>query len=1337
MHPVDEPLSLNGFPAIDVWKGLDLQAENPGILHSEEIVSVHSGNGQLSLIFTHESGETKALTAWIIIDSLLLENIKRKIKDLERDPFKLVEILLDGVMHPVDVQAATHDSSPHYILVRIWKRTAVLGFKRIFPAADRKGSIIFWLNLSDNRLIGCDPLAKDVWGRRFEYKAHYAQSVPVLRPGLSDTIIFHSNGDVSLWTGLTQLISCSIAEYPRRQIIKGGIGQPLQKRRRVAVQQQLRFLSGIDFQTRSTLPPKLFSLQNNVGLMDMGQSSCFRIVCGPLATVANLYLQYLRMTLPAEAWEGFFVTFFGLRHSLLSHSVPVRDWDLVLSTVLYTGFGSSTTLSILDKVDGSTDESEWLEMWSNDCDLRSSDIKLNRATLFSKLRRLIISCDPYMQESAAFKGLLEHPEILHMVVVASQFFLEELKTNLLMKKYTDELAILLQRIATYFGWKDDSLSSQISRMFSAMKSRISGNSTVKLQASKPLPNLYENVPPELEAKKLTSIGVTEIPLLFNIPYLDIESLPINSLSAKVLKAYNNLELAKSPSEIQQCLSNFRESDIELMPESMSAGLRDAIEYSRCYPPRFSNLPLYELIGREDVYANEQTRVSSRIPRHCRDDFRLRDKVASLNRSLRFSGNDIFSCMFPDVSSDLVGFDAMERLGSLMFIESPSQINAYISMDMSPESIQVIQQESLHKLAYRIFASSLGKAIAFFQTSDMTLPEVLDIPSLVVSAIMPPLNTRVYLDPLGAPAELKDWPDFHNGISCALRLAIDKRELTSTWMSLNKPLEPTATYGGFLFGLGILGTLDQIENWRLLEYFSPAHDITLVGLLLGLSFSYRKREDIWLTKILSIHIPSLKPSNSNSMRMSFLLQSAGVIGIGLNYMGTCNSKYLEAMLSELMSSSSCNSVTDTDISTGYEIQSVCSGFALGMIALGNGRLHFGKSDIDVVEELVRLVLVRNSGIPSSHTSHHSPIGAIIALMLLFLKSNDKSIADSLHLPQTRHLLDYSRYDIILLKSLGRNLIMWDSIEVTDDWFSFQIPDYMKSLSISSSSAIRKGELLFEEEGTNYLSLESTRHAYLGILAGSCLSLGIKFAGTGCPRAFQAIMRKIRFVSKEIDLKNTSFNARSRRSVARLCHDVMITAAASILAGTGNAELFDYLECLLKTTYANASYGHHAACQLALGILFMGGGLYTFGTSNEAVLGLLFTLYPRFPASPSDNRTHLEALRYMWILAIESRCLITRDIDNRSIVNLPLQISCQLLDSSEYRRYASVNIRNEDTLILTSTPCILPRISTIREVVSDSLNYWGVSIESASLRTQAPFSPIVYYIKRKSPYRNTVF
>ena len=94
------------------------------------------------------------------------------------------------------------------------------------------------------------------------------------------------------------------------------------------------------------------------------------------------------------------------------------------------------------------------------------------------------------------------------------------------------------------------------------------------------------------------------------------------------------------------------------------------------------------------------------------------------------------------------------------------------------------------------------------------------------------------------------------------------------------------------------------------------------------------------------------------------------------------------------------------------------------------------------------------------------GATLALALMFLRTNNASVADRLqvspppptappimvsrctppisltrthtHLqvPETNFMLAYVRPDLVLLRVLARNLVMWDSIVASDAWIDSQ-------------------------------------------------------------------------------------------------------------------------------------------------------------------------------------------------------------------------------------------------------------------------------------------------------------
>ena len=59
-------------------------------------------------------------------------------------------------------------------------------------------------------------------------------------------------------------------------------------------------------------------------------------------------------------------------------------------------------------------------------------------------------------------------------------------------------------------------------------------------------------------------------------------------------------------------------------------------------------------------------------------------------------------------------------------------------------------------------------------------------------------------------------------------------------------------------------------------------------------------------------------------------------------------------------------------------------------------------------------------------------ATVALALMYLRTNNENIAACFKIPQSSFELDYVCPDFILLRVVGRAIIMWDSIEPSKEW-----------------------------------------------------------------------------------------------------------------------------------------------------------------------------------------------------------------------------------------------------------------------------------------------------------------
>lgn len=113
----------------------------------------------------------------------------------------------------------------------------------------------------------------------------------------------------------------------------------------------------------------------------------------------------------------------------------------------------------------------------------------------------------------------------------------------------------------------------------------------------------------------------------------------------------------------------------------------------------------------------------------------------------------------------------------------------------------------------------------------------------------------------------------------------------------------------------------------------------------------------------------------------------------------------------------------------------------------------------------------------------------------------------------------------------------------------------------------------------------------------------------------------------------------------------------------------------------------------GFLFLGAGRYTISRRPEAIAALICALFPKFPTHSNDNRYHLQAFRHLYVLAIEPRLFLPRDIETGKLV------VCKLSYVEIDRKLAAV----------TMAPTMLPELDTLKTVYINDPNYWPVTFE----------------------------
>ncbi|KAL3666576.1 hypothetical protein V7S43_008203 [Phytophthora oleae] len=335
---------------------------------------------------------------------------------------------------------------------------------------------------------------------------------------------------------------------------------------------------------------------------------------------------------------------------------------------------------------------------------------------------------------------------------------------------------------------------------------------------------------------------------------------------------------------------------------------------------------------------------------------------------------------------------------------------------------------------------------------------------------------------------------------------------------------------------------------------------------------------------------------------------------------------------------------------------------------------------------------------------------LVLAFMYMQTDNKAVAAQLAVPDTLVLLDYVRPDILLVRTLAKNLVMWNDISPTTEWVEqHQVPAQLLQAyrSILSHNA---------DNGSAHSDLHSICEAYANIIAGAVLSIGLRFAGTENPSA-RATLRKYVLHFRELRAKTSSSSvllqgssnvvaAATERATVERCLAVCAQALALVDAGTGNVETLTLLRSITLRQRVDAamSYGNHMALSMAIGLLFLGGGRATVSRSKEAISALVISLYPMPPMNTADNKYHLQAFRHLYVLAVDtSRLLETVDVNTKTSSAVQVRIDLQSTENG-----------SQPPSRVLQTPCLLPDITTIKRLVISDPEFYPIEILTSDER-----------------------
>ncbi|GJP44122.1 hypothetical protein CLOM_g3524 [Closterium sp. NIES-68] len=639
---------------------------------------------------------------------------------------------------------------------------------------------------------------------------------------------------------------------------------------------------------------------------------------------------------------------------------------------------------------------------------------------------------------------------------------------------------------------------------------------------------------------------------------------------------------------------------------------------------------------------------------------------------------------------------LAEVRALLCSSRPVPLTGSAASDSTDPDALAAHQARLWQLAYRTVALPLGRAAFTFATAQPAMTQALSVPKLVLAGRLTAQNdATVGLDgSLGNLSELTTWPEFHNGVAAGLA-SVQPGTITRAWVVYNRPSEASCAHGGMLLALGLRGHLRVLAPTDLFTLLALEHEATTVGILLGAAASYRGTMDSVISKMLYLHIPSRHPPSFPDLELPPIIQTSALLGVGVVYMGSAHRLTTEILLDEI------GRRPEGEGSMEREGYSLAAGLALGLVTLGTAGSAWGLSDLRVEDQLQRYFSPaldpsqqgqqgasgqaewswgggKGRGMgqwPGSSASSNGHVlegntpnldvtapGAILALGMMYLQSNNEAVAARLAPPATHFALELVRPDFILLRLLARSLILWDSVVPSQAWVSAQVPAIIRAAAAAGGGKaeggwggrMRGGGVWGgNERRAAWRAAWRARRTWMRRRwlwrSATCWRdaawrwVRLRYAGSANSDA-EKLLRSYALLffflreRRPLPAPSGPFASALQQWLPLLDSRTLDTAVNTavlslslVMAGTGHLPSLRLLRFFHRRTAAAAdaaavnaatTYGSHMAVSLALGFLSLGACQATFSTAPSAVAALLLALFPHFPSSPSDHRCHLQ-------------------------------------------------------------------------------------------------------------------
>ncbi|QEU60654.1 Apc1 [Kluyveromyces lactis] len=951
----------------------------------------------------------------------------------------------------------------------------------------------------------------------------------------------------------------------------------------------------------------------------------------------------------------------------------------------------------------------------------------------------------------------EDPSWLAKVTMCLHLMREEFQLNIYELGIVNKLARLLTNLTSLMNWPQIWID-----YYHSPDDRLHPLTVVFDQPIDEPPSIFKTL---YSAKQQSHVPLTPfitLSRLINDDSCDIDDI-VTPLTNKMLKLFQSLT-GNTTLNLLQLLGqlNIGKTELEALPVGIYVPLkRLLLDVENEIDHVDENVDI-DLIDRTDlriikdfISSQQQKKVPSQFKSQNisniassepRSILQIYKQIAEKSLNVCSKSSKIESINYDMISTKKPIFNHKELF--LDFVKTLSYSKTHsvdlpkLKLDYS--NLLILKKRTATAMAYRALTSGFGYAASFL-CSDPTLNQhnfVED--SLCLGFHFDVDDTIISLEKNSFPDDILSWGAFHRGVAKGLALDTDKKPLTSGWLNFNNQDVLDPEYGGFLLGLGLNHHLSVLGEWQLYNFLSPKNTYVSIGLLLGMCVSMRGSMSLKMTKVLSVHVLALLPPGSSNLNIDYKIQSTGLVGLGILYENTHNRRISELFSNELTSSININDENVPD--EGYRL---ACGIGIGLINMGCGEKstnpktggdfddynsHHPKGSIDpqdtnegdcsfdfsfksgtmdpkIIEKLVNIVVSVND-VGEDWMPVNSQLGAIIALMLVFLKTNCQTIADTISVSKPKEEVDssiYTRPDLFIYREWCVNMIMWDKTPLDWRWILEILPRSFDPKNVTS----------------DILPI------YYRI-AGRCLSVGIKGASSNSISLREGLCRIL-----DMFLPMYQYSLEKRvdsqllfKGITNLINCVVL-AMSLIMAGSGDIEVYKRIRYLHSVSHGRNSYlysmsrkdpsntfeeveeevlnigiaeqpknvdydnhyGKFMTTNMSMGFLFLGLGHYALRTANIKDLSyLIISVIPTFSAP-----YYLQETKYLWRLAMSERFLLVRDATTEELISdVPLLVT-------------SKDTKNKEVLHEMKSPCLLPVIESIVKIQVRTPMYYPLMLE----------------------------